>query len=127
MPMTDGARLRKLVAWCRPRLKRDVYRERVDAVLADPSLMDPDPEMGGRLVQSAQWPDEVTPAMKAAVYALNLGDNRLSEDDVIDIYDTFKRLVDEQRAPCGECHLQDGETCDICGRIAAHKGTHAAE
>jgi len=20
--------------------------------------------------------------------------------------------------PCGECHLQDGETCNICGRTA---------
>lgn len=23
------------------------------------------------------------------------------------------------RTPCGECHLQPGETCDICGRQAA--------
>lgn len=21
------------------------------------------------------------------------------------------------RAPCGECHLQSGEVCDICGAI----------
>ena len=24
--------------------------------------------------------------------------------------------------PCGECHLQAGETCDICGAIAKAKG-----
>ena len=24
---------------------------------------------------------------------------------------------DPHREPCGECHLQDGETCDICGAI----------
>lgn len=22
------------------------------------------------------------------------------------------------KAPCGECHLKDGETCDICGAVA---------
>lgn len=45
---------------------------------------------------AAQWPMEATAEMKAAVYALNLGENRLSEDDVIDIYDTFRRIVLEQ-------------------------------
>lgn len=24
--------------------------------------------------------------------------------------------ADSQKEPCGECHLQPGETCDICGR-----------
>ena len=35
----ENERLRGLVKWCRPRLKRDVYRDRVDAVLGDPSLI----------------------------------------------------------------------------------------
>jgi hypothetical protein len=50
-------------------------------------------------LREKQWPDEATEEMKRAVYALNLGDNRLSEDDVIDIYDTFRKValgVDEQ-------------------------------
>ena len=40
-----------------------------------------------------QWPNEATQEMKEAVYALNLGNNRLGEDDVIDIYDTIRRIV----------------------------------
>jgi hypothetical protein len=52
----------------------------------------------GRL-RAAQWPAEATPAMKTAVYALNLGHNRLSEDDVIDIYDTFLKCVIQQTTP----------------------------
>jgi|GEM_PF-3832056 len=29
---------------------------------------------------------------------------------------TFPRPTwNPHREPCGECHLQDGETCDICG------------
>jgi hypothetical protein len=27
------------------------------------------------------------------------------------------------RRPCGECHLSAGETCDICGALAAPKST----
>lgn len=31
-----------------------------------------------------------------------------------------RKLIDIPKncegAPCGECHLQPGETCDICGR-----------
>lgn len=45
----DVERLRKLVAWCRPRLKRAVYQEYVDRCLADLTLLDPDPEMQGTM------------------------------------------------------------------------------
>lgn len=44
-------------------------------------------------LRATQWPDEATAEMKDAVYALNLGRNHLSEDDVIDIYDTFRKIV----------------------------------
>ena len=43
-----------------------------------------------------QWPDEATAAMKEAIYRLDLGNNRLSEDDVIDIYDTLRKCADGQ-------------------------------
>ena len=26
-----------------------------------------------------------------------------------------RMFPDEAKQPCGECHLQPGETCDICG------------
>ena len=45
----DVERLRKLVAWCRPRLKRECYQEYVDKCLADLSILDPDPEMQGTM------------------------------------------------------------------------------
>lgn len=48
----DSDRLRKLVQYCRMRLKRDAYRDQVDKYLADLSLLDPDPEMQGELRQS---------------------------------------------------------------------------
>ena len=48
----DNERLRRLVQYCRMRLKRDAYREHVDKCLADLSLLDPDPEMQGKLIQS---------------------------------------------------------------------------
>lgn len=35
------------------------------------------------------------------------------------------RIPKDSRAgkpPCGECHLQPGETCDICGAAAGVKG-----
>lgn len=44
-------------------------------------------------LRAAQWPNEATQEMKEAVFKLKLGDNRLSEDDVIDIYDTLRRIV----------------------------------
>jgi hypothetical protein len=47
-------------------------------------------------LKEKQWPDEITEEMKYAIYALDLGKNRLSEDDVIDIYDTFRKIVIEQ-------------------------------
>ena len=28
-------------------------------------------------------------------------------------------------APCGECRLKPGETCDICGAIGARQGIEA--
>jgi hypothetical protein len=45
----DVERLTKLVCWCRARLKRECYQEYVDKCLADLSLLDPDPEMQGKL------------------------------------------------------------------------------
>jgi hypothetical protein len=44
-------------------------------------------------LREAQWPEEATEEMKQAIYALDLGKNRLSEDDVIDIYDTFRKVA----------------------------------
>jgi len=44
-------------------------------------------------LRKAQWPEEVTKEMKNAIYALDLHDNRLSEDDVIDIYDTLRAVA----------------------------------
>jgi hypothetical protein len=32
------------------------------------------------------------------------------------LIDPAELWVDDDSAPCGECHLQPGETCDICGR-----------
>jgi hypothetical protein len=49
-------------------------------------------------LRAAQWPAEVTPEMCEAVYKLNLGENRLSLDDVTDIYDTFKRIHEQTKA-----------------------------
>lgn len=45
----DVERLTTLVLWCRARLKREVYQEYVDKCLADLSLLDPDPEMQGKM------------------------------------------------------------------------------
>ena len=48
----DNERLRHLVQYCRMRLKRDCYREYVDKCLSDLSILDSDPEMQGKIVQS---------------------------------------------------------------------------
>lgn len=45
----DVERLITLVRWCRPRLKRDAYKDYVDKCLADLSRLDPDPEMQGKM------------------------------------------------------------------------------
>lgn len=47
-------RLLKLVRWCRPRLTKDCYREYVDKCLADPRLLDPDPDMQGKMTNGNQ-------------------------------------------------------------------------
>jgi hypothetical protein len=49
----EAKRLRKLVQYCRMRLKKDAYVAYVDKCLADLSILDPDPEMQGKLVQSS--------------------------------------------------------------------------
>lgn len=33
------------------------------------------------------------------------------------VIDAITENEDMAEEPCGECHLQPGETCDICGRI----------
>jgi hypothetical protein len=48
----DVRRLKQLVQYCRMRLKHDAYRAYVDKCLGDLSVLDPDPEMQGKLVQS---------------------------------------------------------------------------
>ncbi len=53
-------------------------------------------------LRAAQWPEEATDAMKRAVYALNLRDNHLCEDDVIDIFDAMKGTL-------SLCQQQGGE------------------
>lgn len=45
-------KLLRLLRWCRPRLKREAYQLYLDLCLRDLSVLDPDPEMQGKLVQS---------------------------------------------------------------------------
>ena len=47
-------------------------------------------------LRAAQWPEEATAEMHDAIYALNLGTNQLSGEDVIDIYDTLRRIVQQK-------------------------------
>jgi len=38
----------------------------------------------------------------------------------VDFKGTMQNVfVETKKQPCGECHLQDGETCDVCGARAA--------
>ena len=52
--------------------------------------------------------------MSTLVFACRIGLlKELSEGPLIDIPKNC------EGPPCGECHLQPGELCDICGRRAA--------
>lgn len=30
--------------------------------------------------------------------------------------DAWRKIAQDALRPCGECHLQVGEVCDVCGR-----------
>jgi|SRR5581483_5643630 len=55
-------------------------------------------------LRASQMPDEVTPEIEDAIYELKLGTNRLSQEDVIDIYDTIRCVV---RRLCKVCRRSD--------------------
>lgn len=54
-----------------------------------------------------------------SVELIELGDHILGKVDP----DTLDAAIDAamQKKPCGECHLQPGERCDICGAMQEQK------
>ena len=61
----DVERLTHLVRWCRARLRRECYQQYVDKCLADLSLLDPDPEMQGKLTNGDPPPTTPDPEKAA--------------------------------------------------------------